>query len=157
MKVYLACVRFMHRRFVEATDKSEFRLNSKETPAEFLSGIQGAYSKFRKSWELSPHEPSQMLALFMKSANSFCRCKYGVLKREYWLLEKESCDWIAHWKMAGKTTYLRLQCKHIEGLYGENGITPLKREIMRINKTVVLVDTEKALHLTSPMSCIMCG
>ena len=82
----------MHRRSVEATDKDVFRFRIEETPAEFLAIIHSAYSKFLESWEVSAHEPSRMLELFINIAGRFYRCKNGVSKRDYWLLEQESCD-----------------------------------------------------------------
>ena len=61
------------------------------------------------------------------------------------MLEQESCNWIAPWKIGGKTTYLRKQCEQIKGLYGVEGISPLEREMMRINGICVLSPTRKGV------------
>ena len=125
IKVYLSCVRFLHRRFIKNTDEEELKLCAEESPAGFLTRIHSNYSKFRESWEVSEHDSSKMVALFIKISGSFYRCKDGVSKRDYWLLEQESCDWITPWKIGGKTTCLRKQCEQIEGLYRVECISPL--------------------------------
>ena len=64
---------------------------------------------------------------------------------DFWLLENESCEWMGPWKMLGKHTYLKLQCEAIEGLYGEEGMSAYTREVMRINRLIVLSESENGV------------
>jgi hypothetical protein len=41
------------------------------------------------------------------------------------------------WRMAGKPTYLRLQCKYMERYYNDEKLTPHQRKIMRANNICV--------------------
>ena len=113
-----------------------------EDPSTYLKRIQQMYAEFQESWQNSPHEPSRMVALFIKVSASYLRCKKGVYNVDFWLLEQESCDWMGPWKMLGKMTYLRLQCIAIESLYGSDGMSAYTREVMRINRLIILSETE---------------
>ena len=116
-----------------------------EDPSTYLKRIQQMYVEFQESWQNSSHEPSRMVALFIKVSASYLRCKKGVHNVDFWLLEQESCDWMGPWKMLGKTTYLRLQCIAIETLYGSDGMSPFTREVMRINRLIILSETESGV------------
>ena len=50
-----------------------------------------------------------------------------------WHLEIKSCNLLPVWKMLGKTTYLRLQCKYMETVYNDRKSPPIYQEIMRAN------------------------
>ena len=43
---------------------------------------------------------------------------------DFWLLKKESCDWIPLWKAQGKKNNLRTQWKYIEKVYDNTKISP---------------------------------
>ena len=116
-----------------------------EDASTYLSRIQHMYLEFQESWQNSAHEPSRMVALFIKVSVSYLRCKKGVHNVDFWLLEQESCEWMGPWKMLGKTTYLRLQCMAIESLYGSEGMSPFTREVMRINRLIILSETESGV------------
>ena len=58
--------------------------------------------------------------------------------------EKEG-DWLGIWKLCGKTTYLRLQCKQIEKLYDDQTCLPFEREMMRLNRICVLSKSKKGV------------
>ena len=139
---YLACVRYMMRMFMKATILENLLFIEGEDPSAYLKRIQHMYQKFQESWQNSAHEPSRMVALFIKVSASYLRCKKGVHNVDFWLLEQESCDWMGPWKMLGKSTYLRLQCMAIESLYGTEGLSPFTREVMRINRLIILSETE---------------
>ena len=49
------------------------------------------------------------------------------------------------WKMLGKYTYLKLQCEAINALYGEEGMSVFTREVMRINRLIVLSESENVV------------
>ena len=100
------------------------------------------YKEFRETWEKSPHEPSRVVLLFMKTAASVYRCKLAIRGKDFWLLEDESCAWMSMWKMSGKTTYLREQCDQVELVYNDECIDPIKREVMRVNRIPVLSKSE---------------
>ncbi len=94
VKTYLACNRYLHRCFLKSIDLSMLECGEDESPAKYLNRIHHAFRSFQKSWETSDNEPSRMVALFLKTASSFYRCKLGIGRRDFWLLEDESCKWI---------------------------------------------------------------
>ena len=49
---------------------------------------------FVTEWEASIDEPSRLCALFMKEVEAYLRCLYGTKHGDFWMLEKEGCDWI---------------------------------------------------------------
>ena len=116
-----------------------------EEPADYLNRIHQQYRDFVLAWETSKHEPSRMVALFIKVTSSYLRCKGGVHNVDFWLLEEESCEWMGAWKLLGKHTYLRLQCEAIEALCREEGISAYTREVMRINRLIILSETENGV------------
>ena len=141
-KVYFACIRYTHRCFLKALSEHELVFQDDDTPSSFLARIRQRYNEFRESWERSPHEPSRVVLLFMKTAASIQRCKLGIRSKDFWLLEDESCAWMGPWKMCGKTTYLRQQCEKIELLYDNECMDPIQREVMRVNRIPVLSESE---------------
>jgi len=104
----LACVRYMMRMFMKATILENLLFIEGEDPSAYLKRIQHMHQKFQESWQNSAHEPSRMVALFIKVSAS----------------------------------YLRLQCMAIESLYGTEGLSPFTREVMRINRLIILSETE---------------
>lgn len=115
-----------------------------EEPQVFVLRLEESLNAFIDTWLDSEHEPSRVVMHFIKCMDSYLRCKRGISKNAFWDLEKESCLWIAPWKVMGKTTYLRLQCEYIEFVYGTDFASWL-REVMRINNICVLTDTLKGV------------
>ena len=101
--------------------------------------------EFFTGWETSSHEPSRLVALFMKCIESYNRCKNAIRKEDFWALEKESNIWMGPWKVCGKSTYLREQCEYIEQVYDNTKFHPWMREMMRRNSICVLTDTMKGM------------
>ena len=145
LKVYHSCTRLLQRRFVSFVANDTFKMEDNETSQSYLIRIQERYCEFRTSWETSKHLPSRMVAQFLKVTASYHRCKTGVTNRDFWLMEKESCDWLGIWKLCGKTTYLRLQCEQIEKLYDDQTFLPFEREMMRLNRICVLSKSKKGV------------
>jgi hypothetical protein len=134
-KLYNACNRFLLRSYC----KSGFFKSGFEMPAVFESDddrirwILDDYRRFRRSWEISRHEPSRVIALYLKSMRSYLRCKNAISNRDAWLLEIESCNLLPIWKMMGKNIYMRLQCEYMETFYDDKKVPGVYREIMRAN------------------------
>ena len=100
------------------------------------------YRDFKHGWLESFHEPSKMVALFMKYMSKFMRCKNGISAHDSWILEIESCDWLSAWHMNKKSTYLRLQCDYMELFYDESKVSDYIREIMRVNCFCIKASTK---------------
>ena len=72
----------MHRRFIEITNDEELKLRTDESPANFLARIHLTYSHFWESWRVSEHEPSKMVAFFVKISGIFLSMQgWGVKQR----------------------------------------------------------------------------
>jgi hypothetical protein len=82
-----------------------------------LRWILSEYQAHCTSLEVSNHEPSQLIALYMKSMCRYLRCKHAISAQDRWHLEIESCNLLPIWKMMGKSTYFRLQCEFMELFY----------------------------------------
>ena len=111
---YKACNRFLLRRYCHSQFARDIAAVAFSSDRHRLMWILRHYRAFRSSWEVSSHEPSRMVALFMKSMRSYVRCKQAISNQDGWLLEIESCYWLPVWKMLNKTTYLHLQCEYME-------------------------------------------
>ena len=95
VKLYNACNRFLMRKYCHsrfALDMTGVKFASGE---EKLGWMLANYCAFRTSWEESPHQPSRMVALFLKSMRSYLRCKHAISKQDGWLLEIESCHMLS--------------------------------------------------------------
>ena len=75
-----------------------------ETPIGYLTRIEKSYVDFVLKWENSKHEPTKVVSLFLKYTNSYLRCKHGIRNVDFWLFEKESCEWMSAWKKMNKGT-----------------------------------------------------
>jgi hypothetical protein len=137
VKLFKACRRFMLRRFVQSEFLDEMDSIRFHYDVSRLKYLLKQYADFRKSWTTSAHEPSQVVALFVKYMESYVRCKRAVKAQDGWLMEKESCIWLGAWKMCDKKTYLLLQCKYCETWYNDNVIHPVDWETMRLNNFCV--------------------
>ena len=98
---HLACIRYMLRMFMTSLILEELLFIDGESPSDYLTRVHQLYAEFQLSWQKSPHEPSRMVALFIKVSASYLRCKKGVHNIDFWLLEQESCEWMGPWKMLG--------------------------------------------------------
>lgn len=97
-----------------------------------ICSIIETYRTMRESWEVSAHESVQMIALFLKSMQSYMRCKQAINAHDSWQLEIESCTLMSIWKMLAKITYLKLQCEYIKNFY-DGKVPSIYREIKRAN------------------------
>ncbi len=130
-KVYNACNRLMLRQFIisgSLNESVDFENNSQR-----LRWVLSRYQEYRERWECSAHEPSRMVAQFMKSMRRYLRCKRAIKAHDGWHLEIESANLLRIWKVFGKTTYLRLQCEFMETFYDARKLPVIYREIMRAN------------------------
>jgi hypothetical protein len=130
-KVYNACNRLMLRQFIisgSLNESVDFENNSQR-----LRWVLSKYQEYRERWECSAHEPSRMVAQFMKSMRRYLRCKRAIKAHDGWHLEIESANLLRIWKVFGKTTYLRLQCEYMETFYDSRKLPVIYREIMRAN------------------------
>jgi hypothetical protein len=133
-KMYNACNRFMLRMFCTSQYMEVIRNASHEhSNIARLRFILDTYREYRESWELSEHQPSRMVALFIKSYWCYLRCKKAISSHDGWHLEIESCHLMPVWKVLGKTTYLRLQCKYMEMFYSDKKVPSIYQEFMRAN------------------------
>ena len=145
LKLYTACRDFRFRRFIESQELEDLKAKVGESPEETLRRIENNVIQFFSGWETSKHEPSRLVAIFMKCVESYKRCKAAIRKEDFWSLEKESNEWMGPWKVCGKTTYLREQCEYIEHVYDNNKFHPWLRELMRRNSLCVLTSTLKGM------------
>ena len=145
LKLYKACRRFALRQFVASIPHEEIVKADSETNTEWLVRMECRLAKYYLAWEESPHEPSKIIALFMNYVRSYLRCKFGIRNHDFWILEKESCEWLGPWKMCGKHTYLQEQCEQIENVYDDTKLSPVLREIMRSNSISVYSDSKKGM------------
>jgi len=144
LKLYKSCRRYRHRCFINSLSLLDLNIRDDETPRQFVCRIESLLVAFENDWENTRHEPSRLVSLFMKYTKSYLRCKYALRKRDFWLLEKESCEWMAAWKIMNKPIYLREQCEQIEALYDQT-FQPWLREIMRMNRICVLTDSKSGM------------
>jgi hypothetical protein len=105
--------------------------------ANRLRWIVNRYEHYRLSWEKSNHEPSRMIALFLKSMRCYFRCDTAINKHDTWHLEIESANLMPVWKMHWKTTFLKLQCEYMKCCYNNELLPPVYREIMRASNFCV--------------------
>jgi hypothetical protein len=136
-KMYRSCNRFMLRRlitsgFLDGISRVEFESN-----AHRLRWMLDRYRAFRIMWETSEHEPSRMVALFLKAMRCYLRCDKAINKHDVWHLEIESANLLPIWKTFGKTNYLKIQCEFMERCYDDKLLPPIYREIMRANNFCV--------------------
>ena len=117
LKLYRACRDLRFRRFIESQELEDLQPRVGESNEETLRQIESNVIEFFTGWETSSHEPSRLVALFMKCVESYNRCKNAIRKEDFWALEKESNIWMGPWKVCGKSTYLREQCEYIEQVY----------------------------------------
>ena len=94
LKVYAACRRFRFSKFIQSLTAEDLEQDRQLQSVTALLSVEERMTTFYKSWETSHHQPSRLIALFLKDSASYLRCKEGIRKNNYWLLEKESCDWM---------------------------------------------------------------
>ena len=91
MELYKAAYRYQFAMFISSLTKENLendqRLGSKDSLLSFESRMRS----FNKEFETSDHEPSRMVALFLKDVGSYKRCQDGIRENNYWILEIESC------------------------------------------------------------------
>jgi hypothetical protein len=136
-KMYRSCNRFMFRRLIssgllDSITRVEFKSN-----AHRLRWMLDRYREYRMMWETSDHEPSRMVALFLKSMRCYLRCDKAINKHDVWHLEIESANLLPIWKTFGKNNYLKIQCEFMERCYDDILFPPIYREIMRANNLCV--------------------
>jgi hypothetical protein len=136
-KLYNACNRFMLRKMTTSNLFNDDVRITFQNDTERLRLILVRYQEYRLSWEQSDHEPSRMVALYLKSMRRYLRCDKSINKYDVWHLEIESAKLIAIWKTFGKPTYLKLQCEFMERCYNNDILDPVHREIMRTNSFCV--------------------
>ncbi len=102
-----------------------------------LQWMLSEYQAHCTSWEVSDHEPSRLIALYMKSMHRYLWCKHAISAQDGWHLEIESCNLLPIWKMTGKSTYFRLQCEFLELFYDETKTNSFFCEIMSANNFCV--------------------
>ena len=71
-----------------------FQRVANETNVQWITQLNELYTTYCKQWETHADEPLKMIALKIKAMESYLRCVHGVKKSNYWLLEKEGCDWL---------------------------------------------------------------
>jgi hypothetical protein len=130
LKVLRACHCCFMREFIFGLNIEEVTRRENESKIDVAKRLVVAVDSFFKSWLVSANKPSKLVALFMKVMSSYMRCKNGIKHRDFWLLEKESCDWLPFWKDQGKKDYLRIQCEFIEKVYNDTKISAFERELM---------------------------
>ena len=130
-KVFSCCNRLMMRSFCNSVQLNE--TVSFDSNVHRLRHFLSKCRQYRIEWEESAHEPSRVVALFMKSMRSYLRCRRAIKAHDGWHLEIESANLLRVWKVMGKTTYLRLQCEFMETFYNGEKMPAIYREIMRVN------------------------
>ena len=120
MELYRAacCYRFV--MFISSLTKEDLENDQRLGRKESLLSLESRMRIFSKEFETSDHEPSRMVALYLKDVASYKRCQDGMQENNYWILEMESCKWMGAWKQFKKNHYLALQSEYIELFYGED-------------------------------------
>ena len=139
MEVYHAAWRFRFSMFIKSITVEVLENDHLLEGGKPLLSLEERMKQFCIEFETSDHEPSRVVAPYLKDVSSYSCCKDGIRDNNYWLLEKESCDWMGHWKQYKKKNCLRLQAEHIEKFYGE-GFDPWLRETLRRNSLCVITD-----------------
>ncbi len=116
-KIYMACNRSMLQMLTSSAYFDALETMTFTSKSTRLRWIVQRYRDYGTSWEQSNHKPSQMVALFLKSMQHYLRCNHAIEKFDPWHLEIESTKLLLLWRMFGKTTYMRLQCKYMERFY----------------------------------------
>ena len=106
---------------------------------ESLLPIEDRMTAFFSSWGTTDHKPSRVIALYVKDSASYSRCQDWVRNLNYWMLEKESCDWMGHWKQFKKKNYLQLQSELIEEFY-DLGFDVWLQETICVNQLCVFTE-----------------
>jgi hypothetical protein len=145
MKVYCSCKACFMREFINGCDVNDLSIMDGESKIESVKRIEEKINLFQESWIESPHHSSKLVALFMKIMASFLWCKQGISQCNYWIVEKESCDWLPYWNYFGKRDYLRIQCEFMETVYDDSKMSAFDQEIMRINSLWVLSDNRQGM------------
>ncbi len=135
-KLNNACNQFMLHMYVHTCYHTQFHDKLVDSLVR-MCGMIEAYRRYCTSWERSDYEPSRVISLYLKSMRSYNWCRNAIQKHDPWHLEIESCKLMPVWRMTGKTTYLRPQCKYMEMYYNDKKSTPCLREIMRANNFCV--------------------
>ena len=115
----------------------DFETNDDGTPRDGLVDIDEIYHAYCDGLETSEDEPSRLCAIFMKEVESYFRCVHSVKNSNFWMLEKEGCDWLGAYKVSGKSMYVPESLKRMELLYGDS-LTDWEREEMRLNRLITL-------------------
>ena len=96
MELYHAARRFRFAMFIESSTVEDLEHDRLLEGGKPLLSLEGRFKQFCEAFETSDHQPSRVVALYLKDVSSYSRCKDGIRNNNYWLLEKESCDWMGH-------------------------------------------------------------
>jgi hypothetical protein len=91
-KLNSACNRFIMRSFCASQYMEKIRNASHDTNISKIRFILSIYREYRESWEHSNHEPSRMVALYLKAFRCYLRCKNAISSHDGWHLEINSCN-----------------------------------------------------------------
>jgi hypothetical protein len=154
LDVYKAAKLLRQRCFLVASSKEDLLMKEGEAPRSYLIRMLDSIKQYDEGWEKSPHEPSRIVALFIKYVKSYCRSKHGISNIDFWVLEKERVEWLGAWKMLNKSTYLKLTCEFIEQVYDES-LSPYFKEILRLNSIAVMTESGKGMSMDDVNEKIM--
>ena len=111
IKLHKACMQFCFCCFLRSVFADDVTMRPGDTRVNFLNRIEASLNKLVEEWERSPHEPTRVVCLCLKYTSAFFCCKNGIRNLDFWVLEKESCVWMAAWKRCQKSMYLQEQCE----------------------------------------------
>ena len=137
--VYRALCRYRCQTFLESSDEADLEIGTAindEASRAALLKLDAMFESYCKDMETSENELSRLVGLFLKKVSSYLRCTNGIRKGDVLLLEAECNDWLAVWKVTGKTNYLAAGLRRIENLYYE--LHPWLLEVLRINRLPTL-------------------
>ena len=98
LKLYRGCRRLRFAKSLESLTAEQLQEDRDKVSGESLLAIQDRMTALFNSWETTDHKPSRVIALYIKDSVSYSRCQDWVRNLNYWMLEKESCDSMGHWK-----------------------------------------------------------
>ena len=146
IKMYKVCCRFRLSKFLASVSFADYIEQRLMPSFETTLSLEATMTEYFEEWENSPHEPSRMIALFLKDAASYERCSNGTRHNNYWLLEIEGCHWMGHWMQCKKKNYLRLQSEYIERFYNVK-FDAWMRETMQRNSINVFTERKRGVAM----------